>query len=247
VLGEPRLALGHQLDDDAAMSTPGPSPEALDRVAVEAMKQVESGMRLGLGTGRAAAAFIRRLGEAVKDGLDVVGVPTSELSDALARDLGIPLSTLAEVSELAIAFDGADEVTPELDLTKGLGGALLRERVVAHCAERFVILVTPEKRVDKLASRTHIPIEVVPFAAPVVERGLRALGGKPTVRGGAEGPYHTDNGNLIIDTTLEPLDDARGVDAAIRAIPGVVDTGLFLGMADEVLIGTADGVERLTR
>lgn len=229
------------------MSQSGPSAEALDRVAVEAMKHVESGMRLGLGTGRAAAAFIRRLGEAVKGGLEVVGVPTSERSDALARELGIPLATLADVEELAIAFDGADEVTPELDLTKGLGGALLRERVVAHCAKRFVILVTPEKRVDKLASRTHIPIEVVPFAAPVVERGLRALGGKPTRRTGDDGPYHTDNGNLILDTTLPPLDDASVTDAAIRAIPGVVDTGLFLGMADEVLIGGPEGVERLTR
>ncbi|HHH31526.1 MAG TPA: ribose-5-phosphate isomerase RpiA [Polyangiaceae bacterium] len=229
------------------MSQPGPSAEAMDRVATEAMKQVQSGMRLGLGTGRAAAAFIRRLGAAVKEGLDVVGVPTSERSDALARELGIPLATLAEVNELDLAFDGADEVTPDLDLTKGLGGALLRERVVAHCAKRFVILVTPEKRVDKLASRTHIPIEVVPFAGPVVERGLLALGGKPSVRQGDDGPYHTDNGNLILDTTLEPLDDARAVDAAIRAIPGVVDTGLFLDMADEVLIGTPDGVERLTR
>lgn len=229
------------------MSQPGPSAEALDRVAAEAMKHVASGMRLGLGTGRAAAAFIRRLGEAVKGGLEVVGVPTSERSEVLARELGIPLATLAEVDELAVAFDGADEVTPDLDLTKGLGGALLRERVVAHCAARFVILVTPEKCVDKLASRTHIPIEVVPFAAPVVERGLRALGGDPKPRRTESGLYHTDNGNLILDVTLPPLDDAAATDAAIRAIPGVVDTGLFLGMAHEVLIGSPDGVERLVR
>jgi ribose 5-phosphate isomerase A len=108
-------------------------------------------------------------------------------------------------------------------------------------------LITPEKRVPKLATRTHIPIEVVPFAAPVVARGLRALGGEPKVRPADDGPYHTDNGNLILDCTLEPLDDAAATDAAIRAIPGVVDTGLFLGMADEVLVGTDEGVERLTR
>ena len=229
------------------MSSLTPSPEAMDRVAVEALGRVESGMKLGLGTGRAAEAFIRRLGAKVKEGFEVLGVTTSERSTKLAQELGIPLATLAEVDHLDIAFDGADEVTPDLELTKGLGGALLRERVVASCAERFVILVTPDKRVDALATRCPIPIEVVPFAEPVVARRLRALGGEPTLRLAGEAPYCTDNQNLILDTRFAPLADPKGTDAAIRRIPGVVDTGLFLGMASEVLVGESDRVHLLQR
>lgn len=224
-----------------------PTPEAMDRIAREAMKEVEAGARLGLGTGRAAEAFIRRLGEAVKNGLVVRCVTTSVRSENLARELGIPLATLDDLPELDVAFDGADEVTPSLDLTKGLGGALLRERVVAHAAKRFVVLVTPEKCVDKLASRTHIPVEVVPFAKAVVARAFAALGGEATVRTHDGAPYLTDNENLILDTKLAPLDDPATTDRALRAVPGVVDTGLFLGMADEVLVGTETGVERRSR
>lgn len=223
------------------------SKEAMDRVAVEAMTRVESGMRVGLGTGRAAEAFIRRLGTAVQAGLDVRCVTTSIRSEKLARELNIPVATLDELPELDVAFDGADEVTPTLDLTKGLGGALLRERVVAHAASRFVVLVTPEKRVDQLGTRTHIPIEVIPFAKAVVARAFVALGGEPSVRRDGDAVYRTDNGNLILDTRLAPMDDPRAVDAALRAVPGVVDTGLFLGMADTVLVGTEEAVEVLDR
>jgi len=244
----PVAARSDLLDDRRmAVDHKSPSPEAMDRVAVEAMKQVRSGMKLGLGTGRAAEAFIRRLGASVSDGLEVLCVTTSLRSEALASSLQIPLGTLETVARLDVAFDGADEVTPELDLTKGLGGALLRERVVAHVAERFVVLVTPEKKVSALGSRSPIPIEVVPFAATVVARELESLGGKPTRRQAAGEPYLTDNGNPILDTHFDPIADPLGLDAAIRAIPGVVDTGLFLGMADLVLVGGEDGVERLER
>ncbi len=221
----------------------GPSPEALDRVAVEAMKRVAPGMKLGLGTGRAAEAFIARLAEAARGGMPVEGVTTSNRSQALADELGLVTRSLADIARLDIAFDGADEVTPGLDLTKGLGGALLRERVVAHCADAFVVLVTPEKCVPKLASRTHIPIEVVPFAEPVVRRELERLAGSPRVREAGGARYLTDNGNLILDTGFAPMDDPRAIDRAIRAIPGVVDTGLFLGMATTVLVGHDDRVE----
>ena len=230
-----------------AVDHKGPSPEAMNRVAVEAMKEVRGGMRLGLGTGRAAEAFIRRLGGAVKDGLEVLCVTTSLRSEALASSLQIPLGSLETVPRLDVAFDGADEVTPELDLTKGLGGALLRERVVAHVAARFVVLVTPEKKVAALGSRSPIPIEVVPFATTMVARELATLGGKPTRRLAEGEPYLTDNNNPILDTHFDPIDDPRHLDAAIRAIPGVVDTGLFLGMADLVLVGGEAAVERLER
>lgn len=224
-----------------------PTPAALDRIAEEALSEVAGGMRLGLGTGRAAEAFIVRLAAKISHGLVVRCVTTSNRSEKLARDLGIPLETLDTLPELDVAFDGADEVTPDLQLTKGLGGALLRERVVAHAAARFVVLVTPEKLVDKLGSRTHIPIEVVPFAKPVVMRALAALGGSPAIRLQQGSPYHTDNGNLIADTRFPPIDHPSELDTSIRAIPGVVDTGLFLGMADVVLVGSEGSVQRLER
>lgn len=234
----------------SAPAGPGQSQDpkdlALDRVARAALTRVADGMVLGLGTGRAAEAFIVRLGERARGGLRVRGVPTSERSEALARKVNIEVVTLADVERLDIAFDGADEVTPSLALTKGLGGALLRERVVAYEADRFVVLVTPEKLVDKLGSRAPIPIEVVPFAAVTAGRHLQKLG-SVTIRKKPDGfQYHTDNQNLILDTDFGPIDDPARLDAQIRRIPGVVDTGIFLDMADVVLVGELDAVRELT-
>ncbi|WP_232379433.1 ribose-5-phosphate isomerase RpiA [Polyangium fumosum] len=224
----------------------GPDPAALERVAQAALAHVADGMTLGLGTGRAAEAFIERLGERVRRGLRVRGVPTSKRSEELAKKLQIECVGLDEIHGIDVAFDGADEVTPELGLTKGLGGALLRERVVAYEAERLVILVTPEKLVNKLGSRTAIPIEVVPFAVATASRHLKNLGGEPVVRKKADGfPFVTDNMNWIIDTRFAPLDDPARTHAEARGIPGVVDTGLFLEMADVVLVGGADAVTEM--
>jgi len=205
-------------------------------------------MLLGLGTGRAAEAFIRALAGRIEQGLaGVRGVPTSVRSDKLARSLGIELTTLDDVAELDLAFDGADEVSPALDLTKGLGGALLRERVVAHAAGRFIVLVTPEKQVPKLGARAPIPVEVVPFAGEPVRRQLAALG-RPELRRDAGGePVLTDNGNLLLDLAVEPLSDPQALDRRIRRIPGVVDNGMFLQMADLVIVGTASEVQHLRR
>jgi ribose 5-phosphate isomerase A len=223
----------------------GPDPADLDRVALAALARVADGMALGLGTGRAAEAFIRRLGERVRGGLRVRGVPTSLRSDALAREEGIEVLALDEAPPLDIAFDGADEVTPTLALTKGLGGALLRERVVANEARALIILVTPDKLVDRLGTRTHIPIEVVPFARPTVARHLAELGGAVVVRQQGGAPYFTDNQNLILDTRFAPIERPEELDARVRRIPGVVDTGLFLGMASAVLVGEPGGVREL--
>ncbi len=226
----------------------GPRPEDLARVAQAALAHVSDGMVLGLGTGRAAEAFIQALGARVRRGLRVRGVPTSNRSAELAQKLGIEVLTLADVDHLDVAFDGADEVTPGLALTKGLGGALLRERVVAFEARLFVVLVTPEKLVPKLGSRTPIPIEVVPFAEPSATRHLRALGGAPVVRKKHDTmPYCTDNGNWILDTDFGPIDEPARLDAAIRRIPGIVDHGLFLDMADVVLVGGEGAVRELSR
>jgi transaldolase len=197
-----------------------PNPAALAAIAAAALEMVEDGARLGLGTGRAAATFIDLLGRRVREGLRVTGVPTSEASARQARELGIPLIELDEDTELDCTFDGADEVSPDLDLVKGWGGALVRERIVAAASKRQVILVGDEKLVRGLGQRGRIPVEVIPLGRGPVLRRLRALDLVPTVRpkpGGTE-PYVTDNGNLTIDVTPRaPLADgaaARALDAA---------------------------------
>jgi len=224
----------------------GPDPQDLARVAQAALTRVADGMLLGLGTGRAAEAFIEALGARVRAGLRVRGVPTSNRSEQLARRVNIEVLSLEDVTRLDIAFDGADEVTPDLALTKGLGGALLRERVVAYEADRFIVLVTPEKLVEKLGSRTPIPIEVVPFATPSATRHLNELGGMAVVRKKADGfPFVTDNQNWILDTDFGPIDEPARLDGAARKIPGIVDTGIFLEMADVVLVGDKGVVREL--
>lgn len=229
------------------MST-GPDPRDLDAIGQFAQRFVADGMALGLGTGRAAEAFIRALGPRVAAGLRVRGVATSVRSSLLAREVGVPITSLDEVSELDIAFDGADEVAPDLALTKGLGGALLRERVVAHAARRFLVLVTPEKLVPRLGTRSPIPVEVVAFARAPITRALEALGASVTLRAtGDGGSFLTDNGNPILDARFAPIGEPAALDAAIRRIPGVIDTGLFLGMAERVLVGEPGGVRELVR
>ncbi len=219
----------------------------MNAVAERAIAEVRDGMLLGLGTGRAADAFIRRLGAAVGGGLRVSGVPTSERSAKLARDLGITLLGLAEAPRLDVAFDGADEVAPDLALVKGKGGAMLRERVVAALAERFVVLVTPDKLVSSLGEKCPLPVEVVPFALEPVRRRLSAFG-EVALRAGAGEPYRTDNGNPVLDVTpSEGRWASPGeADRAIRALPGVVDTGFFFGMATLVLVGEGGRARELT-
>jgi ribose 5-phosphate isomerase A len=213
-------------------------------LVTRALDLVPAGGTIGLGTGHAATAFVRGLGERVKAGLKVVGVPTSEETARLATELGIPLVTLDDGPELDIAFDGADEVAPSGDLVKGYGGALIRERVVAASARRFVVLVGDEKLVPALGTRGKLPVEIVPFARGFVARKLAALGLTPAVRTVGGAPFRSDNGNLILDCGLETLDDPQRLDKALRAIPGVVGSGLFLGLNPTVLVLAADGTVR---
>ena len=218
---------------------------AVESAAASALELVRDGMRVGLGTGHGALAFLARLADRVRSGLRVVGVPTSEATAAEARSLGIPLGALDDDEDLALTVDGADEVAPNLDLVKGFGGALVRERIVAAASRRQVILVGHEKLVQRLGTRGRIPIEVVPFACRLVLRRVRALGLDPVVRLADGRRFVSDNGNLTIDCGLAtPLADARAarvLEADLRAIPGVVDTGLFLGTAERVLVGYPDG------
>jgi ribose 5-phosphate isomerase A len=210
-----------------------------------ALAEVKSGHMVGLGTGQAATAFIHALGRAVKDGLAVTGLPTSEASATLARRLGIPL--IDEPVALDVAVDGADEVDPRLDLIKGYGGALVREKIVAAAARRFLVLVGAEKLVKTLGGRGRLPVEVVPFAVPFVRRRLTELGYPPVVRLKDGAPFVTDNRNLILDAAVGSISDPAGLEATLRAIPGVVGTGLFVGMAHAVLVWDDGRARTLTR
>lgn len=203
-----------------------------------ALELVPDGAVIGLGSGRAAWAFVGLLGERVRSGrLSVRGVPASAETAHVATQHGVPLVRLTEAGELAVTVDGADEVDPALDLIKGYGRALVREKVVAASSRKLVILVGEEKLVPQLGSRGRLPVEVVPFAAPLCVRRLAELGLRPVLWEEGGRPGVTDNGNNILDCETGPIPDAARLEADVRAIPGVVGTGLFLGMADTVLIG----------
>jgi ribose 5-phosphate isomerase A len=208
-----------------------------------ALEFIEEGQTVGLGTGRAASAFIELLGQRVRAGLRIRAVPTSERTQVLARKLGIPLVTLAEAGTLDVCVDGADEVDPQLDLIKGYGGALVREKIVAASAQKLVILVGQEKLVQKLGARGQLPVEVVPFGLTLATRRLRALGCEPRLRMDGGAPYLTDNGNHVLDCGIGLLEDAGRFESELRAIPGLVGSGLFLGMADVVIVEIGGRVE----
>ncbi len=191
---------------------------------------------VGLGTGRAATAFVYALGEAVRKGLRVRAVPTSQVTADLAAQLGIPLTSLDEVSRIDATFDGADEVDPRLDLIKGYGGAMVREKIVAASSRRLIILVGVEKLVPVLGSRGILPVEVVPFGLPLCQRRFAELGYRPKVRLVDGQPFVTDNGNQVLDCSISPIRDPAAFEQSILSIPGVVGTGLFIGMADTVLV-----------
>ena len=219
--------------------------EPLGALARRALGFVKDDTAVGLGAGRAATAFVRALAARVRDGLRVRGVPVSEATAALAGELGIPLVGL-EV-EIDVTVDGADEVDPDLNLIKGYGGALVRERIVAAASRRQIILVERDKLVPRLGSRGRLPVEVVSFALPLSRRRLAALGLGPTLRMAGEGQFVTDNGNVILDCVVGPIVDPPALERALRAVPGVVDTGLFLGTADTVLVADGTSVSELSR
>jgi ribose 5-phosphate isomerase A len=241
------------------MAGEAPNPRAHDEpgvraVARAALELVSDGACVGLGSGRTAAAFIVMLGARIQQGLGATGVPASGSAARLAREAGIPLIDLGVDVELDLTVDGADEVAPNLDLIKGMGGALVRERILAASSRRQVIIVGNNKLVRGLGERHPIPVEVIPFALGPVSRELRALGLTPAVRMDASrsGRLISENGNLTLDCAVtKPLADgaaARTLETAIRSVAGVVDTGLFLGTAERVLVGFPDEhVETLLR
>ncbi len=196
-------------------------------------------MTVGLGTGSTAACAIWSLGKRVREGLTVRGVPTSDASAALARNEGIPLVDLNEVERVHLAIDGADEVDWRKRCIKGGGGALLREKIVASAADRLVIVVDSGKTVERLGA-FPLPIEAVPFAREQVRRRIAALGACVELRAGASGPFVTDEGNCILDCRFGWIADALALAAQLDAVPGIVGHGLFIDMADDVIVGSGD-------
>jgi ribose 5-phosphate isomerase A len=216
--------------------------------ARRALDYVESGMRVGLGTGSTAAWMVRCLGDMVRDdGFKVTGVPTSGRTAQLAREVGIPIATLEDVKWLDLTIDGADEFDPDLNLIKGGGGALLQEKIVAAASDMMVVITDPAKAVETLGA-FPLPVEVIGFGwqttKSLIEESLVGMdvGGRGvTLRQGKDAPYRTDEGNLIMDLHLKRIGNLRQLSLMLNQIPGVVENGLFLDMCDVVVVGAADG------
>jgi len=220
--------------------------DRLKKLAAErAVESVKSGMKLGLGTGSTAWFVVERIGELMKSGAlkDLVGVPTSKRTEEQARGLGIPIATLDDHSELDVAIDGADEVDPQLNLVKGRGGALLREKMVETAAKKFICVVDESKLVEGLGVTGAMPVEVVQFCWKYNAARLRKLGCEVKLRMNGDQPYVTDNLNYILDLFFStPMHDPHAVAREIRSLTGVVEHGLFLGMADQVIVAGKDGI-----
>jgi ribose 5-phosphate isomerase A len=217
--------------------------------AAAAAELVEAGMLVGLGTGSTASYAIRRLGERFRDGLRFTGVPTSVASAELARSFGIPLIESPTAAPIDLTIDGADEIgEADLSLIKGMGGALLREKIVAATSRRLVIVADETKLSPRLNGRAPIPVEVVTFGWESTRARLAALGCRPVLKRDAEGqPYRTDGGNLIMNCKFNGLDDPAAVERALSMVVGVVESGLFLGLATTALVASRTGVRRIDR
>ena len=211
---------------------------------------VESGMVLGLGSGSTATLAVQAIGRRLCEGSlrNVVGVPSSSAIAAVARESGVPLTTLDQHPVLDLDLDGADEVDPNLNLIKGLGGALLWEKVIAVASRRVVIFVDESKMVDRLGTKAPLPVEVIPYGWRTHLAFIESLGGKPELRTNPDGrPFVTDEGNYILHCRFDGIADPAGLDAKLLTRAGIVGTGLFLGIADQVIIGRPSGVEVRSR
>jgi ribose 5-phosphate isomerase A len=224
--------------------------EAKRKVAIESVKLIKDGQVVGLGTGSTAKYMIDELGRRIREeGLRISGIPTSLWTSTRAKKNKIPLTTLDEHPRLDIAIDGADQVDPELNLIKGLGGALTREKIIDTAAENLIIIIDESKLVEKLGVNQVVPIEVIPMAlTPVIEK-LRKLGGKPKVRSGKENEdvFITDNGNYIVDAAFGGITNGKILETKINMIPGVVENGLFIGVTKIVFVGYKNKVDRFEK
>jgi ribose 5-phosphate isomerase A len=211
--------------------------QRLDRLARYVASIVPNNATVGLGSGSTAEMVVRALGERVREGLAISGVPTSRRTADLAASCGINLLDFSEVETLDLGIDGADEISPQLDLVKGKGGALLYEKLVALACKRFVVVASSEKLVDRLGTRLPLPVEIVPFGSEKTAARVRTLGLEPTLRCGIQGaPFVTDGGHYILDCETGPLKAPAELAQVLKSTPGVVDHGLFISIADEAIV-----------
>lgn len=220
-------------------------------VGFAAAERVKSGTIVGLGTGSTTAYTIQYLGDRLKSGelKDIVGIPTSFQAEVLAKQYGIPLTTLDAVDHIDIAIDGADEVDPQKNLIKGGGAAHTREKIVDYLADQFIVVVDNSKIVDHLGSTFPVPVEVIPMAISPVMRAIEKLGGKPELRMGVKkaGPVITDQGNMVVDVKFDQIDDPAHLEKTLNNIPGVLENGIFVGVTDLVLIGEVQNGKPIVR
>ncbi len=232
-----------------------PKPELIEeakrRAALEAVKHVKDGFIVGLGSGSTAAYAIDALGERIKrESMSILGIPTSYQAFLLAVKHGITVTTLEEYPVIDVTIDGADQMDAELNLIKGMGGALTREKIVASASKQNIIVADESKKVKVLGENDHpVPVEVLPFAISLVKRRIEEIGGKPVLREGKGkvGPVITDNGNVVVDASFGLIGNAAELELKLKMISGVVETGLFVGLADIVYIGKSSGVEKIER
>jgi ribose 5-phosphate isomerase A len=211
----------------------------------KAAEYVEDSMVVGLGTGSTVEWTIRRLGEMVQEGMKIIGIPTSIRSEKLALELGIPLSTLLEHPKIDLTIDGADEVDPNLNLIKGLGGALTREKIVASCSKKEIIVVDDSKIVDNLGTKAPVPVEVIQFAWNTCKSSLQNLDSEPELRMSGQENYVTDNNNYVLDCRFKAITNPKTLELQINNIPGVIENGLFVDLTDIVIVATPDGIRTL--
>jgi ribose 5-phosphate isomerase A len=219
-----------------------------ERAAREAVKYVEGDMIVGLGSGSTASIAIKLIGEMVqKDGMRILGIPTSKESEELGRSVGIPIGELKAHPNVDITIDGADEVDPELNLIKGLGGALVREKIVATSSNLEIIVVDESKLVERLGQKAPVPVEIVRFSHEATIHKLEKLGCTSEMRMKAGERFLSDNGNYIVDCRFSQIVNPKKLESDINLIPGVVDSGLFLGIADKVIVASQEGTRILER
>ena len=221
-----------------------------NKAAVEAVKNVESGMVLGLGTGSTANFAIREISRLLKEGSlkDIVGIPSSNQTEKLALELGIPLISFEQKSGIDLNIDSADEVDPDLNLIKGGGGALLREKIIAQSSTRNIIVVDEQKMSQKLGTKWAVPVEIIEFSYKPVAIYLEDLGAELALRKNQNGEiYRTDQGNMIADCNFGQIQDLNELNKALNSKAGIVEHGLFIGIADEVIIGKPDTIEYLKK
>ena len=218
--------------------------EKLKQLSAErAVEVVQSGMIVGLGTGSTICYGLLKLGEMLRNGLDIIGIPTSKQTERIASEQGIPLSTLGKHPVVDLTIDGADEVNPNLDLIKGMGGALLREKIIAHASKRLIIIVDDSKLVEALGTKSPLPVEVLPFGWRATQLVLDQICRQSDLRCVGDVPFVSDNGNYILDCHFDSIPDPAQTELTINNIPGVVENGLFVGRAGRVVIGTASGIQ----